>query len=84
MGVVWRATDTKLDREVAIKILPGLIGDSGDRLVRFEREAKLLASVNHANIASIFGLHEAGGVNFLAMELVPGEDLSKRLAGPCS
>ena len=60
MGVVWKAVDTTLDREVAIKILPELPPDP-DRLARFEREAKLLASLNHPNIAAIYGLHEADG-----------------------
>jgi serine/threonine-protein kinase len=83
MGVVWKATDTTLDREVAIKILPDVFSADPDRLGRFEREAKLLASLNHPNIAGVYGLHEAGGVRFLAMELVSGEDLAKRLAkGP--
>jgi len=80
MGVVWRATDTTLDREVAVKILPEAFSLDIDRLARFEREAKLLASLNHPNIAAVYGLHECGGLHFLAMELVPGEDLSQRLA----
>jgi serine/threonine protein kinase/tetratricopeptide (TPR) repeat protein len=79
MGVVWRAIDTTLDREVAIKILPAELADDAERLERFEREAKLLASVHHPNIAVVFGLHEADGVRFLAMEMVPGDDLSARL-----
>jgi eukaryotic-like serine/threonine-protein kinase len=83
MGVVWKALDTSLGREVAIKILPDLFADDPDRLARFEREAKLLASLNHPGIATIHGLHEAEGVRFLAMELVPGEDLARRIAaGP--
>jgi len=83
MGEVWQAVDTTLDRTVAIKVLPELFAADPERLARFEREARLLASVNHANIATIHGLHEAGGVRFLAMELVPGEDLAARLArGP--
>jgi dipeptidyl aminopeptidase/acylaminoacyl peptidase len=83
MGVVWRAADTTLGREVAIKILPDLFADDADRLARFEREAKLLASLNHPGIATIHGLHQAGGVRFLAMELAAGVDLAKRLeAGP--
>jgi len=83
MGVVWRAVDTTLDREVAIKLLPEAVATSRERLLRFEREAKLLASLNHPNIAAVYGLHEAEGVHFLAMELVPGEDLAQRLArGP--
>ncbi|MHC4816304.1 MAG: serine/threonine-protein kinase, partial [Planctomycetota bacterium] len=79
MGVVWKATDTTLDREVAIKILPEQFAADPERLARFEREAKLLASLNHPNIAAVYGLHESGGVRFLAMELVDGEDLAKRL-----
>src|SRR5215471_9580222 len=79
MGVVWKATDTTLDRAVAIKILPDLFSEDAERLARFEREAKLLASLNHPNIATIHGLHHANGVHFLAMELVQGEDLSSRL-----
>jgi hypothetical protein len=80
MGVVWRAADTTLDREVAIKVLPdAFLADAG-RLARFEREAKVLASLNHPNIASIHGLHEAGSVRFLAMELVTGVNLSQHLA----
>jgi serine/threonine-protein kinase len=83
MGEVWRAADTTLGREVAIKLLPAAFAAELERLARFEREAKLLASLNHPNIATIHGLHEAGGVRFLAMELVPGEDLAARLArGP--
>jgi hypothetical protein len=83
MGEVWQAVDTTLDRTVAIKVLPEMFAADPERLARFEREARLLASVNHANIATIHGLHEAGGMRFLAMELVPGEDLAERLArGP--
>jgi Tol biopolymer transport system component len=83
MGVVWRAIDTALDREVAIKILPDHFAEDPDRLSRFEREAKLLASLNHPGIATIHGLHQAQGIHFLAMELVPGTDLARRLeAGP--
>jgi len=80
MGVVWRAADTVLDRQVAIKVLPGAFTADPERLARFEREAKLLASLNHPGIAAIHGLHEAEGVRFLAMELVEGEDLAERLA----
>ena len=83
MGLVWKALDTTLDREVAVKILPDVFSDHPERLARFEREAKLLASLNHPNIAVIHGLHEADGLRFLAMELVSGEDLAQRLArGP--
>jgi Tol biopolymer transport system component len=83
MGVVWKATDTTLDRDVAIKILPDALAQDPERLARFEREAKSLAALNHPNIAAIHSVHEApsdqGSVRFLAMELVPGEDLSERL-----
>jgi len=87
MGVVWKALDTTLDREVAIKVLSDAFSQDADRLARFEREAKSLASLNHPNIAAIHSVHEAetsmGPVRFLAMELVPGEDLSQRIArGP--
>jgi serine/threonine-protein kinase len=71
MGVVWKAHDTTLDREVAIKLLSDALASDGDRLARFEREAKLLASLNHPNIATLHGLHEADGLRFLSMEL-PG------------
>ncbi|NIV46266.1 MAG: protein kinase, partial [Gammaproteobacteria bacterium] len=79
MGVVWKAVDTTLDREVAIKVLPEDVAADSQRLARFEREAKLLASLNHPNIATVYGVHEARGERFLAMELVPGEDLAVRL-----
>ncbi len=79
MGAVWRATDTTLGRDVAIKVLPEAFASDPERLARFEREAKLLASLNHPNIAGIYGLHDAAGARFLAMELVPGEDLAERL-----
>ncbi len=84
MGEVYRATDTKLGRDVAIKLLPEAFAADSDRLARFEREAKLLASLNHPNIAHVYGFESAsleGGssAHFLAMELVPGEDLAERL-----
>ena len=75
MGVVWKALDTTLDRNVAIKSLPELFAEDAERLARFDREAKLLASLNHPNIAGIYGIHEFEGTPFLAMELVDGEDL---------
>ena len=85
MGVVWKALDTTLDREVAIKILPEAFSTDPERLARFEREAKLLASLNHPNIAAVYSIHEADGLRFLAMELVAGEDLAARLMrGPIS
>jgi Tol biopolymer transport system component len=79
MGEVWKAIDTSLDREVAIKILPEALAADQERLARFEREAKLLASLNHPNIAAVYGLHEAASSRFIAMELVTGEDLAVRL-----
>ena len=79
MGQVFRARDTKLDRDVAIKILPEAFAHDADRLARFTREAKTLASLNHPNIAGIYGLEESGGVSALVMELVDGEDLSQRI-----
>ncbi len=83
MGEVWKATDTTLARDVAIKFLPASLAADPERLARFEREAKVLASLNHPGIAGIHGLHDHQGIRFLAMELVPGEDLAQRLArGP--
>src|SRR5512147_2811565 len=83
MGEVYRAEDTKLDRQVAIKVLPDIFSGDPERLARFEREAKLLASLNHPNIAAIHGLEEAGGKRFLVMELVEGETLAERISkGP--
>jgi eukaryotic-like serine/threonine-protein kinase len=83
MGEVHRARDTKLQRSVAIKVLPDSLGNHADRLARFTREAQTLASLNHPNIAAIHGLEESNGVRALVMELVEGEDLSQRIArGP--
>jgi serine/threonine-protein kinase len=79
MGKVYRATDTKLNRDVAIKVLPAEVAQDSNRLARFRREAQLLAALNHPNIAAIYGLEEAGGKPFLALELVEGEDLRERL-----
>lgn len=85
MGEVWRARDTKLGREVAIKTLPHGFSSDADRLSRFEREARVLASLNHPNIASIYGLEESQGMRFLVMELVEGETLAELLKrGPLS
>jgi serine/threonine protein kinase len=81
MGEVYRATDTKLGREAAIKTLPRELASDRDRLARFEREAKLLASLNHPHIAAVYGLHEHEGVQFLAMELVEGDTLERQLKG---
>src|SRR5271168_4488972 len=75
MGEVYRARDTKLDRDVAIKVLPAALAQDPERLARFEREAKVLASLNHPNIATIHGVEESDGVGALVMELVPGECL---------
>ena len=85
MGEVYRARDTKLDRDVAIKILPEAFARDKGRLERFQREARLLAQLNHENIATIHGLEEHDGHQFLIMELVGGETLAKRIAnGPLS
>ena len=79
MGEVWRATDTKLGREVAIKVLPEAFAQDADRMARFTREAQVLASLNHPNIASIYGVEDRA----LIMELVPGPTLAERIAqGP--
>ena len=80
MGQVFRATDTKLKRQVAIKILPPALAADHDRLARFQREAEVLASLNHPHIAGIYGLEEGHGVSALVMELVEVEDLSQRIA----
>ena len=79
MGEVWKAKDTKLGREVAIKTLPEEFARNEERLARFEREAKLLASLNHPNIATIHGLDEDNGTRFLVLELVEGDTLAERL-----
>ena len=80
MGEVYRARDTKLDRAVAIKILPEAFAADAERIARFQREARILASLNHPNIAHIHGLEESDGVRALVMELVEGEDLAQRIA----
>ena len=80
MGEVYRARDTRLDRNVAIKILPQAFAADAERVARFQREAKVLASLNHPYIAAIYGLEDADGVKALVMELVEGEDLAQRLA----
>ncbi len=83
MGEVYRATDTKLGREVAIKTLPAALAGDKDRLARFEREAKLLAALNHAHIGAIYGFDEHEGTLYIAMELIEGETLDHKLeAGP--
>jgi Protein kinase domain/WD40-like Beta Propeller Repeat len=80
MGEVYRARDTKLNRDVAIKVLPDLFASDAERLARFTHEAQTLASLNHPHIAAIYGLEESGDVRALVMELVEGEDLSQRIA----
>ena len=79
MGEVYQAKDLKLGREVAIKVLPEEFARDADRVARFQREAKLLASLNHPNIAAIYGLEESDGTNFLVMELVEGNTLDERI-----
>jgi serine/threonine-protein kinase len=80
MGEVYRAKDTKLGREVALKILPATFTNDPDRVARFRREAQVLASLNHAHIGAIYGLDESGGTQFLVLELVDGESLDKRIS----
>src|SRR5204863_3686333 len=79
MGVVYRATDTKLGRPVAIKLLPAGFAEDPDRLARFEREARTLAALNHPNIGAIHGLEQYKDLRYLVLELVPGETLERRL-----
>ena len=83
MGEVYRAKDSKLGRDVAIKVLPDEFAQDEERLRRFQREAKVLASLNHPNIAAIYGLEQSGDTHYLVLELVPGETLAERIArGP--
>ncbi len=83
MGEVYRATDSRLKREVAIKVLPAAFTEDKERLARFEREAQLLAQLNHTNIAQIYGIETSGATHALVMELVPGPTLAERLeSGP--
>ena len=79
MGEVYQATDSKLGRTVAIKLLPEAFTHDTERAARFEREARVLASLNHPNIAAIYGLEQSGGRKFLVMELVPGETLAEKI-----
>jgi serine/threonine protein kinase len=79
MGEVYQAHDTKLDREVAIKVLPEAFAHDPERLCRFQREAKMLASLNHPNIATIHGLEQTNGTSYLVMELVSGETLAEHI-----
>src|ERR1700675_4242901 len=80
MGEVYQAHDTKLGRDVAIKVLPEAFAHDAERLSRFQREAKILAALNHPNIATIYGLEQSDGIHYLVMELVPGETLAQKLA----
>ena len=83
MGEVYRARDGKLGRDVAIKVLPDEFAQNTERLRRFQREAKILASLNHPNIAAIYGVEQSGSTHYLVLELVPGETLAERIArGP--
>ena len=79
MGEVYRARDTRLNRDVALKVLPGAFAKDAERMARFQREAQVLASLNHPNIAAIYGLEESGGVRALVMELVEGPTLAERI-----
>ncbi len=79
MGQVYRATDTNLKRQVAIKVLPASVAGDADRLARFQREAEVLAALNHPNIAAIHGLEKTPDFTALVMELVEGDDLSQRI-----
>ncbi len=80
MGQVWQATDTQLNRQVALKILPDAFAADPDRLARFKREAQILASLNHPNIAAIYGIEEAEGTRALVLELVEGPTLADRIS----
>ena len=80
MGQVYRATDTNLKRQVAIKVLPASVAADAERLARFQREAEVLAALNHPHIAQIYGLEKSAELTALVMELVEGDDLSQRIA----
>ena len=80
MGEVYRASDTKLKRQVAVKVLPSSVARDAERLARFQREAELLASLNHPNIAAIYGLDDTTDAKALVMELVEGPTLADRIA----
>jgi len=83
MGEVYRANDAKLNRDVALKFLPATFTTDPERLARFRREAHMLAALNHPHIGAIYGLEEAGGMQFLVLEVVDGESLDRRIArGP--
>ena len=80
MGAVYRARDTKLGRDVALKLLPEFVAGDREKIARLEREAHLLAALNHPNIATLHGLEESQGLKYLVMELVPGETLDDRIS----
>src|SRR5262245_57518267 len=80
MGEVYRARDTRLGREIALKVLPEAFAQDAERLARFEREARLLAAINHPNVATLYGVEQSSDVYFLVMELVPGETLAERIS----
>src|SRR5579859_8015025 len=80
MGEVYRATDPRLGRDVALKVLPEIFARDAERMARFEREAKVLASLNHPNIAALYGLEDSQGTRALVMELVDGPMLAQRIA----
>jgi serine/threonine protein kinase len=80
MGTVYRATDTRLKRQVALKVLPASLAGDPQRLARLNREAEVLASLNHPHIAALYGVEDSRDVTALVMELVEGEDLGRRLA----
>src|SRR5437660_3283576 len=80
MGQVYRARDSRLNREVAIKVLPPAFAADPNRMARFSREAQLLAALSHANIAAIYGLEDSGGTAALVMELAEGQTLAERMA----
>src|SRR5437879_3477746 len=79
MGEVYRARDARLGREVALKVLPQALANDAERMARFQREAQVLASLNHPNIAAIYGLEESGGIRALAMEVVEGPTLAEKI-----
>ena len=81
MGQVWQATDTQLGRQVALKILPDAFAADPDRLARFQREAQVLASLNHPGIAAIYGIEQSDDTRALVLELVEGPTLADRIAG---
>ena len=80
MGEVYRARDTRLKRDVALKILPASVATDAERLARFQREAEVLASLNHPHVAGIYGLEESAGMRALVLELVEGDTLDERIA----